>query len=172
MSRKSKQTKLVKIRGDSLARGVTLKISTRGEYGIRIMLDLAIHQDEGPVVLKSIAERQALSESYLEQLISSLRKSGLVIGHRGAQGGYQLAKDPAEIKIGDILRVLEGPIAPVKCVSEEISDNFCSNSEKCATKLFWERLRDSIVSVIDSTSLAELAANSKKLNQTDPMYYI
>jgi len=136
------------------------------------MIDIAIHQHEGPVALKSVAERQVLSESYLEQLISSLRKSGLVIGHRGAQGGYQLARESAEIKIGDILRVLEGPIAPVKCVSEEVTETFCCNSEKCATKFFWERLRDSIVNVIDSTSLADLVATSEKLNQPVPMYYI
>ena len=149
-----------------------MKISTRGEYGIRAMLDLGLNDRSGPVALKSIAERQGISEPYLEQLIASLRKAGLVTSIRGAQGGYNLTRDPSEIKIGDIIRVLEGPIAPVECVSNESGETECCNSNHCATRVLWRKLRDSMVEVLDSTSLADLIEESKKLNNCDTMYYI
>lgn len=137
------------------------------------MFDLAQHHGEGPIPLKSVAERQDLSEHYLEQLIAGLRKAGLVKSVRGAQGGYSLAKDPSEIRVGDIIRVLEGPIAPVECVNQE-DHEFCDKADFCITRGVWEKVRDSITQVLDSITLADMVEDYKKAQQKDNfyMYYI
>ncbi|MDN5345134.1 MAG: hypothetical protein PWQ18_1248, partial [Clostridia bacterium] len=130
-----------------------MKLSTRGEYGLRAMFDLAQHYGEGPIPIKSVAERQDISEHYLEQLIAVLRKAGLVKSVRGAQGGYTLSRDPEEITVGDIIRVLEGPIAPVDCLNVNEGDG-CERAETCVTRDIWEKVRDSITDVLDSFTLA------------------
>ena len=137
------------------------------------MIDLALHRDEAPVSLKSIAERQGISEHYLEQLIAVLRKAGLVRSVRGAQGGYILGKDPSEILIGDIIRVLEGPIAPVECVSEE-DPECCEKADFCVTRTIWEKVRDSITDVLDSISLEDMVQDAarKESERQYYMYYI
>ncbi|HWQ43877.1 MAG TPA: Rrf2 family transcriptional regulator [Desulfosporosinus sp.] len=150
-----------------------MKLSTKGRYGVKAMFDLAQHMGEGPTSLRSIAERQDISEHYLEQLVSGLRKAGLVKSVRGAQGGYVLGREPSKIKVGDIIRVLEGPIAPVDCVSEE-SPEFCAKSEFCVTRNIWEKVRDSIADVLDSITLENMLEDAEKL-ETDRslyMYYI
>lgn len=133
-----------------------MRISMRGEYGVRAMLDLALHHQEGPIALKTVAEREGISEAYLEQLIAPLRKAGLVVSVRGAGGGYQLAREPSQIRIGEIIRVLEGPIAPMGCASEETHKFSCDNSQKCIARVLWRRLRDRITDFLDSTSLQDL----------------
>ena len=150
-----------------------MKLSTKGRYGVKAMFDLAQRRGEGPISLKSVAERQGLSEHYLEQLISGLRKAGLVKSVRGAQGGYILAKEPDQIKVGDIIRVLEGPIAPVECVSESEAD-CCSNAERCVTRVIWEKMRDSIADVLDSITLEDMIQDAAKreADQAYQMYYI
>lgn len=137
-----------------------LKLSTRSRYGLRAMFDLARHAGEGPISLKSIAERQGLSEHYLEQLISGLRKAGLVESTRGAQGGYFLGKEASQIRVGDVIRVLEGSIAPVDCVSEE-DPECCQNSRYCVTRTVWEKMRDSITEVVDSITLEDMVQDAK-----------
>lgn len=151
-----------------------MKLSTRGEYGLRAMFDLALHHGEGPIPLRNVAERQEISENYLEQLISVLRKAGLVRSIRGAQGGYVLNKEPGEIKIGDIIRVLEGPIAPWDCVSGEKDKDACSRAEACVTRGIWEKVRDSIIEVLDSISLQDMCAEKEKTTRENDkhMYYI
>lgn len=150
-----------------------LKLSTKGRYGVKAMYDLAQHLGEGPISLKSIAERQDISEHYLEQLISGLRKSGLVKSVRGAQGGYILGREPGEIRIGDIIRVLEGPIAPVDCVAEE-DPECCAKAEHCLTRTIWEKVRDSIAEVLDSITLQDMLEDAKKreADRNLYMYYI
>jgi len=149
-----------------------MKLSTRGRYGVKAMLDIAVHSSEGQVSLKSIAERQDISENYLEQLFASLRKNGLVKSVRGAQGGYYLASSPENITIGEILRALEGSLAPVDCVLEESPHN-CSKADKCVTRLIWEKMRDKINEAVDSISLFDLVKEYKKMNKGDNyMYYI
>lgn len=137
-----------------------LKLSTRSRYGLRAMFDLAQHEGEGPISLKSIAERQGLSEHYLEQLVSGLRKAGLVESTRGAQGGYFLGKEASQIRVGDVIRVLEGSIAPVDCVSEE-DPECCQNSRYCVTRTVWEKMRDSITEVVDSITLEDMVQDAK-----------
>ncbi|MHB9094161.1 MAG: RrF2 family transcriptional regulator [Eubacteriales bacterium] len=150
-----------------------MKISTKGHYGVQAMFDLAQHFGEGPISLKSVAERQDLSEHYLEQLIAGLRKAGLVKSVRGAQGGYILAREPAEIKIGDIVRVLEGPIAPVECVNGEDTEG-CLKAEFCITRNVWEKVKDSIEGVLDSITLADMCKDAEraKMNRNFYMYHI
>ena len=129
-----------------------MRVSTRGEYGVRAMLDLALHYEEGATALRTVAQRQEISGSYLEQLLGILRKAGLVESVRGAQGGYRLARPPGEIRIGEIMRAVEGPIAPTDCVSEDGRAG-CRQAPHCVTRLLWKRLRDSMIAVLDSTTL-------------------
>lgn len=138
-----------------------MRISTKGHYGVQAMFELAQHYGTGPVSLRAIAGRQEISEHYLEQLIAGLRKAGLVSSVRGAQGGYILARNPADIKVGDIVRVLEGPIAPVECVNDNETDH-CLRSEFCITRGVWEKVKDSIEDVLDSISLADMCKEAEK----------
>jgi Rrf2 family protein len=150
-----------------------LKLSTKGEYGLRAVFDLAQRFGQGPISLKSVAERQEISEHYLEQLIAVLRKAGLVKSVRGAQGGYILARDPQEVTVGDVIRVLEGPIAPMDCVNEEEKE-YCSRSDSCVTKGIWEKVRDSINEVLDSITLRDMCEEAEKVgrNKEYLMYHI
>ena len=134
-----------------------MKLSTRGRYGVKAMFDLALNQNKGPVSLKSIADRQKLSEAYLEQLFASLRRAGLVKSIRGAQGGYLLADTPDNITIGQILRTLEGTVAPVECV-DDMKEGLskCPDAENCVTRLVWEKIRDGISDVVDSITLQDM----------------
>lgn len=148
-----------------------MKLSTRGEYGLRAMVDLALRYGEGPISLRSVAERQDISDHYLEQLIAVLRKAGLVKSVRGAQGGYSLGREPAKIKIGDVIRALEGPIAPVDCVNEEDPD-CCARADSCVTKLIWEKVRDSITDVLDSITLEDMCKETEKTGLQNYIYHI
>lgn len=139
-----------------------MKISTKGRYGLTIMMELANRVGEGPTSLRSIAQRHDLSEHYLEQLIAPLRNAGLVKSIRGAYGGYVLAKQPEEISAGDIIRVLEGPISPVEFAEEEDP----------AKRYLWLRIRDSISSVLDSTSLQDLISFQDDGRSDSYMFYI
>ncbi len=149
-----------------------MKLSTKGRYGLKAMFDLAINYGEGPIALNNIAERQNISVHYLEQLISPLRKSGLVKSVRGAQGGYMLSDKPGNITVGDVIRTLEGPIAPADCVmNDEESD--CSRADQCITKTIWEKIKYSIDNVIDSITLQNMVDDYKKMHEGDSyMYYI
>lgn len=149
-----------------------MKLSTKGRYGVKAMLDLALHSIEGQISLKSIAERQEISENYLEQLFAVLRKAGLVKSIRGSQGGYMLADAPENITVGAILRALEGSLAPVDCVTEDHSEK-CNRAEACVTRIVWEKIRDGVNSVVDSISLMDLMDEYKKLNTSAGyIYYI
>lgn len=143
-----------------------MKLTTKSRYGLRAMIDIATNFKEDPIPLKEVAKRQNISEHYLEQLISSLRKSGLVNSVRGAQGGYTLAKNPSKITVGDILRALEGPIGLVDCVLEEDSRE-CIREDTCVTRIVWEKIRDSIVNTVDSITLQDLCnlPNKQKLSK-------
>ena len=134
-----------------------MKISTRGRYGIRLMLALALNYNNGTIPLKTIAKDQGISEKYLEQIINPLTKSGLVKSFRGAQGGYQLARHPSEYTVGDILRITEGSLAPVACLEHEPVD--CPRVDECITLSFWRGLYDTINNYVDSVTLEDLVNN-------------
>ena len=138
-----------------------MKISAKGEYGVRAMAILALDYRAGPVPLREIAKREGISYQFLEQIFLPLRRAGLINSIRGAKGGYVLAKAPGEIKIGDIVRILEGPIAPVDCVGEGNSEQ-CNRSAACLTRGIWERLRDKVSEVLDDITLADVIATSSE----------
>jgi Rrf2 family protein len=149
-----------------------VKLSTKGRYGLKAMFDLALNYGEGPIALNNIAERQNISVHYLEQLIATLRKAGLVKSVRGAQGGYMLADKPDNITVGDILRILEGPIAPSDCVIDN-DDSECIRAGYCITRTIWERIKISIDNVVDSITLRDMVDDYVKLHNSDSfMYYI
>ncbi|TZE83496.1 RrF2 family transcriptional regulator [Calorimonas adulescens] len=149
-----------------------MRLSTKGQYGLRAMFELAINYGEGPLSLKTIADRQYISEHYLEQLIATLRKAGLVSSTRGAQGGYVLSRSPEEITVGQVIRVLEGPLAPVECVIDD-EENVCDRSGYCPTRIVWKKVRDSINQVVDSITLQDMVDDYRRLHPDESyMFYI
>lgn len=147
-----------------------MKVSTRGEYGMRAMVSLARAFGNGPLALSGIAQDSSVPAAYLEQLLGTLRRSGLVVSTRGAHGGYALARAPHEMLIGEIYRVLEGPVAPMECVSEVESEDLCPLLDGCATRVVWLKVRDSIVEALDSTTLDDLLTQSRpRRSQLQPV---
>ncbi len=134
-----------------------LHFSTRGEYGVRLMVELARHHGGGPVSLSEMAEHEDLPRPYLEQLVVSLREAGLVTSTRGAHGGYELSRQPSLIGMAEVVTALEGPIAPMICASgDTYPGELCSRSGYCTVDLLWRRVRDAVVQALESTTLAEL----------------
>lgn len=125
------------------------------------MVALAHYYGRGPISLTTVAKDSAVPAPYLEQLIAPLRRAGLVESKRGAQGGYQLSRSPETIKVGDVYRVMEGPVAPMECVSEDEADQTCPLIPACETRPVWLRVRDSIVEALDSMTLADLMQQGK-----------
>lgn len=151
---------------------IPIKISTRGRYGLEAILDIAIHQNDGPVSLKGIAERQGISDKYLEQLFIILKKHKIIKSTRGAQGGYMLAKASKEITVKDILDILEGPLSPVSCILDEQS---CDRIEYCVTKKLWKRIMDELNAIAENTTIADLIACYEELDsgmRESLQYYI
>jgi Rrf2 family cysteine metabolism transcriptional repressor len=143
-----------------------MKISTKGEYGLRAIIDIAQSKEKVPATINQIAERQNISGRYLEQLMIPLKKAGLVKSIRGSQGGYILGRDAAKITVGDVVRILEGPIAPVECVNEVNPDD-CQRADFCLTKVVWSKLRDAMTEVLDSYSIEDLIRESNVVEATD-----
>jgi Rrf2 family protein len=139
-----------------------MKISTKGRYAIRLMLDLALDTSGKPVSLNDIASRQQISEKYLEQIISVLNKAGYVKSIRGPQGGYQLVKKPEEYTVGMILRTTEGDLAPVSCVGSGAVE--CDRADGCVTVRIWKKINDAVDNVVDNITLEDLVdwQNEKK----------
>jgi Rrf2 family transcriptional regulator, cysteine metabolism repressor len=140
-----------------------MKVSTRGEYGMRAMVSLARVYGEGPVPLSTIAADSSVPPAYLEQLIGQLRRAGLVNSTRGANGGYELSRAPEDIRVGEVYRVMEGPVAPMVCVTEDMEPNedLCPMIDGCATRLVWIKVRDGIVEALDSTTLGDLVQQNR-----------
>lgn len=130
-----------------------MRVSTKGRYGLRALVDLAEHDEGKAIPIREISERQNISEQYLEQLFATLRKAKLVKSVRGAHGGYMLNHDPEDITVAQIITTLEGPIAPVDCV---IEDDFCNYVDKCVIHGLWSELADAINGVIENMTLADL----------------
>lgn len=137
-----------------------MKISTKGRYGLRALIDLAQYSEVEPVSINSIALRQGISERYLEQLMTLMKKAGLVKSIRGAGGGYVLAKDIAEISVGDVLRALEGNLETVECTGFGQEDS-CEAAGGCVTKYVWKRINESINQTVNEISLKQLVDESK-----------
>lgn len=137
-----------------------MKLSTKGRYGVKAMVDLAIHYGGAPVSIKTISQRQNISEYYLEQLFSPLRKAKLIKSIRGAQGGYILSKHPKDITVAEIMEILEGPIE----ISECIDGVPCDNVDCCATRLLWKKIKNSIDEVMESVTLQDIVNDYEEIN--------
>ncbi len=131
-----------------------MRISTKGRYAVRLLLDIAINDTAEPVRLKDTAERQNISMKYLEQIISILVRAGIVKSIRGPQGGYRLVKEPKDYTVGMILRYVEGSLAPVACLEDEINE--CERQSECVTLRIWQELNDAINAVVDKYTLQDL----------------
>ena len=137
-----------------------MKLSTRGRYGIHAMYDLARYAECGPQSIKAIAEREGIPEAYLEQLIAVLKREGLVTSTRGAQGGYALAREPARITVGDVLRALEGGLNLVDCLDGE---DACGKACACPSRIVWMKLRDGLNAIVDGITLQDMIDDYKRL---------
>jgi len=147
-----------------------MRLSTKGRYGARAMLDLALNSSEGPVLLREIARRQEVSEKYLEHSITTLRKAGLVRSIRGARGGYVLAKSPSQIRLSEIMQVLEGSMAPVECVDDP---QVCQRAQLCVTRDIWAEIKEAIDNILESITLQDMVERqNRKRNSKAIMYDI
>ncbi len=147
-----------------------MKLSTRGKYGTRALLELALHQGEGPVQLKDIAQRQQIPLQYLEHLVTPLIAGGIVRSTRGARGGVSLAKPSEEIKLSEVIQLLEGSIAPVDCID---NPGICKRSASCVTRDVWGEMKQALDGVLESTTLRNLVERHKEKEQSEEvMYYI
>ena len=146
-------------------RGEDMKLSTKGRYGLRAFIDIAVYSEVEPVSLASVAKRQDISISYLEQLMIKVRKAGLIESVRGANGGYILAKPAEEISVGDVLRALEGELMPVDCVAYGDSNKGgCSTESCCVSKFVWKKINDALNDTVNNMYISELVAESKTIS--------
>lgn len=144
-----------------------MKISTKGRYAVRVMVDLAVHNTGEYIKVKQIAERQEISEKYLEQIISVLNKAGFVKSTRGAQGGYRIAGNPENYTVGMVLRLTEGKLCPVSCLEDEV--NQCGRCDTCETLTVWKELHEAINKVVDGVTIADLA--NRQMERESTMNY-
>jgi len=140
-----------------------MRLSTRGRYALRAMIDLALHAD-GPVSRSDIAERQEISAHYIEQLFVKLRRARLIDSVKGPGGGYTLAQSADQIRAGDIIRTVEGPIALVRCVAPQ-QEAGCHRAESCITHLLWKKLSDKVAGVLDSVTLKDLCDQAREMEE-------
>ena len=139
-----------------------MKLSTRGRYGVRALLDLALQQGNGPVLLKDIAQRQQISLPYLEHLVTPLVAAGIVKSTRGARGGISLLKPPTEVKLSEVVQLLEGSIAPADCIN---NPEICARSAFCVTRDVWSEMNKAMSQVLDSVTLHDLVERQKQKGQ-------
>ena len=145
-----------------------MKMSTKGRYALRAMLDLALNYKNGHVLLKDIARRQGISEKYLERILSILKAANLIKSSRGFKGGYYLLKDPHAVTLKDIIFAVEGSISPVECLDDS---QFCSRCQVCATYEIWLKLKNSIINILESTTLADLIKIYQQKNRNKVLMY-
>lgn len=134
------------------------QVSERAHYGLRAMTELAKAYGQGPLSLARIAEAERLPAGYLEQLALPLRRAGLIEGRRGVRGGYQLVQPPDEVTVGAVVRALEGPVAPVECLTVEYVPGACEREPVCLSQPVWQRVKESVDQVLDSMTLADICA--------------
>lgn len=148
-----------------------MKISFKGDYALKIILDLSLHFGKGVAQIKDISKRQDIPEKFLEQIITALKGAGLVKTVRGPKGGVMLARPPSEITMGEVIRLMEGPTSPITCVSRSCRTK-CTYEKKCALRGYFETIRDRINDVVDRTTFEEIAAKARKLEAPDAHDYV
>ncbi|HXG35884.1 MAG TPA: Rrf2 family transcriptional regulator [Dehalococcoidia bacterium] len=147
-----------------------MKVSTKGDYGIRALIELAHHcSDPRPLQSSEIAARQNIPESYLEQLLTTLRRAGFIRSVRGPQGGHLLIREPSELKISEVIQALEGELLPIDCLEE---GSVCSRDGGCAQREMWEEVRSAVLHVLDNVTIADLAAKDQKVSAAGGRYSI
>lgn len=149
-----------------------MKLSTKGQYALEALLDLMTHSAGGQESLGNIARRRGISENYLEQIFNTLRKAGILESIRGAQGGYRLTREPRHISAGEVIRALEGPLSPVKCVCRnEGEGGQCPMAGCCATRWLWVEVAGKIDEVVDGITLADLLRSYRSQQDANPPEY-
>lgn len=149
-----------------------MRLSAKGEYGVRAILDVALHSGQGPAQVREIAKRQAIPERFLEQVMASLKKGGLLQSTRGSQGGYILARPASEISLADVIEVIEGPITLMECVDESSSKR-CGQAGLCVVRNVWQDVQNSIVKVLKSATLDKMCKETEeKEKNTNLVYHI
>ena len=146
-----------------------MKVSTKGDYGVRALVELAHHYGQGPRQSAEIAARQEIPEPYLDQLLTTLRRAGFIRSVRGPQGGHALIRDPKEVKLSDVMVALEGSLAPIACVDDP---DACTRSGGCVQRDVWERVRDATLEILESVSIGDLAEKERQYNRNGGRYYI
>ena len=142
-----------------------MRISTKGDYATRALQDLALHYEQGPIPIEKIATRQGLPIRYLEQLLLTLKRAGFLQSKRGVNGGYSLAKPPAAITLGEILRAVDGPIEPIYCVGEQPREQ-CARETECVLREVWARVTQAVSSIVDQTSLLDLCNRARAVSES------
>jgi Rrf2 family transcriptional regulator, cysteine metabolism repressor len=143
-----------------------MKLSSKGEYASRAMLELSLRYEKGPLPINSISRAQNIPERFLEQILLLLKRAGYLKSKKGPNGGYYLAKPPSEINVAEIIRVLEGPLAPIDCVSV-MAHEACPMEETCGLRWLWKEVRDSVAGIMERTTFADLVRRNKPINDPD-----
>lgn len=146
-----------------------MKVSTKGDYGVRALVELAHHYGQGPVQSAEIAARQEVPEPYLDQLLPTLRRAGFIRSVRGPQGGHALIREPSEVKLSEVMVALEGSLAPIACVDDPEA---CTRTGGCVQRDVWARVRDATEEILAGVSIGELAAKEREQNRNGGRYYI
>jgi Rrf2 family protein len=146
-----------------------MRVSTKGDYGVRALVELAHHYGQGPVQSAEIASRQEVPEPYLDQLLTTLKRAGFIRSVRGPQGGHALIRDPGEVRLSEVVMALEGSLAPIPCVEDEKA---CTKSGDCVQRDVWERVRDTTKDILDSVTIAELAEKEREHSRNGGRYSI
>ena len=146
-----------------------MKVSTKGDYGVRALVELAHHYGEGPMQSATIASRQEVPEPYLDQLLTTLRRAGFIRSVRGPQGGHALIREPGEVKLSEVMEALEGSLAPIACVDDPDS---CTKSGGCVQRDVWEQVRDATQAILENVSIGDLAEKEREFNRNGGRYYI
>lgn len=146
-----------------------MRVSTKGRYGLRVMIELAARSGQGPVVMGDIAKSQGISRKYLHSLLTGLKSAGLVRSIRGAGGGYVLARSPDQMTAGDVVKALEGPFAVVDCVADS---SVCERFDGCVTREVWKKVGQAAEKVLSGITIGQLAERQRDIQQQDAMYYI
>ena len=146
-----------------------MKVSTKGDYGVRALVELAHHYGEGPVQSAEIAARQEVPEPYLDQLLTTLRRAGFIRSVRGPQGGHALIRSPDEVRLSEVMTALEGSLAPIACVDDP---DACTRTGGCVQREVWERVRDATVEILEHVTIGDLAEKERQHNHNGGRYYI
>jgi len=146
-----------------------MKVSTKGDYGVRALVELAHHFGQGPVQSAEIAARQEVPEPYLDQLLTTLRRAGFIRSVRGPQGGHALIREPREVKLSEVMLALEGSLAPLACVDDPEA---CTKSGGCVQREVWVRVRDATLDILEGVTIADLAVKETEYNKNGGRYYI